>query len=156
MTGNRMAIVSPAESGQARAMAIKLVGIDHIVLRTVDAARMERFYCEVLGCAVERRRPDLGLIHLRAGAALIDLVALDGPLGRKGGAGPGAEGRNMDHVCLRIDAFDAEAIATHLFANGVDPGEVANRFGADGFGPSMYIRDPDGNTVELKGPPDEG
>ena len=137
-------------------MAIKPVGLDHIVLRTADAARMERFYCEVLGCTVERRRPDLGLIHLRAGAALIDLVTLDGPLGRAGGTGPGAEGRNMDHLCLRIDAFDAEAIATHLFANGVDSGEVANRFGADGLGPSMYIRDPDGNTVELKGPPEEG
>ena len=137
-------------------MVIKPVGLDHIVLRTADAARMERFYCEVLGCTVERRRPDLGLIHLRAGAALIDLVTLDGPLGRAGGTGPGAEGRNMDHLCLRIDAFDAEAIATHLFANGVDSGEVANRFGADGLGPSMYIRDPDGNTVELKGPPEEG
>ena len=137
-------------------MAIKPVGLDHIVLRTADAARMERFYCEVLGCTVERRRPDLGLIHLRAGAALIDLVTLDGPLGRAGGTGPGAEGRNMDHLCLRIDAFDAEAIATHLFTNGVDSGEVANRFGADGLGPSMYIRDPDGNTVELKGPPEEG
>ncbi len=137
-------------------MAIKPTGLDHVVLRTADAARMERFYCEVLGCTVERRRPDLGLIHLRAGTALIDLITLDGPLGRKGGAGPGTEGHNVDHLCLRIDAFDAQAIATHLFANGVDPGEVANRFGADGLGPSMYVRDPDGNTVELKGPPEEG
>ncbi len=137
-------------------MAIKPTGLDHVVLRTADAARMERFYCEGLGCTVERRRPDLGLIHLRAGTALIDLITLDGPLGRKGGAGPGTEGHNVDHLCLRIDAFDAQAIATHLFANGVDPGEVANRFGADGLGPSMYVRDPDGNTVELKGPPEEG
>ena len=110
----------------------------------------------MLVCTVERRRPDLGLIHLRAGAALIDLVSLDGPLGRKGGRGPEAEGRNMDHLCIRIDPFDAEAIVTHLFANGVDASEVANRFGADGHGPSMYVRDPDGNTVELKGPPEEG
>ncbi|MBM3541509.1 MAG: VOC family protein [Alphaproteobacteria bacterium] len=137
-------------------MAIKPVGLDHIVLRTADAARMERFYCEVLGCTVERRRPDLGLIHLRAGRALIDLVTLDGPLGRKGGKGPEAEGRNLDHLCIRIDPFDAEAIVTHLFSSGVDAGEIANRFGADGHGPSMYVRDPDGNTVELKGPPEEG
>jgi glyoxylase I family protein len=132
---------------------VQIQGLDHLVLRTTDAERMVRFYCDVLGCAVERRREDLGLIQLRAGRSLIDLVTLDGPLGKAGGAAPGREGRNLDHFCLRIENFDGSALATHLFAQGVDPGEVSERYGADGFGPSMYIKDPDGNTVELKGPP---
>ena len=59
----------------------------------------------------------------------------------------------MDHVCLRVDPFDAAAIAAFLRAQGIDPGEVAPRFGAEGSGPSLYLADPEGNTVELKGPP---
>jgi catechol 2,3-dioxygenase-like lactoylglutathione lyase family enzyme len=128
-------------------------GIDHVVLRVRDPERMARFYCEVLGCTLERNRPDLGLVQLRAGAALIDLVDVAGELGRAGGAAPGQEGRNLDHFALRIEPFDAQALARHLGAHGVAPGEVKTRFGAEGDGPSMYIRDPEGNVVELKGPP---
>ena len=91
--------------------------------------------------------------QLRAGESLIDLVALDGELGRRGGAGPGKEGRNVDHFCLRIEPFDAEALAAHLRAHGVERGDVGERYGADGTGPSIYVRDPDDNVVELKGPP---
>ena len=87
------------------------------------------------------------------GHSLIDLVGVDGPLGLKGGAAPDAGARNMDHFCLRIEPFDVAALTAHLIAHGVVPGEVRERYGADGFGPSMYIEDPDGNTVELKGPP---
>ena len=76
--------------------------IDHIVLRVSDLERMIDFYCKVLGCSLEWRRPDLGLVHLRAGSAMIDLVPVDGKLGSVGGAAPGKEGRNMDHVCLRV------------------------------------------------------
>ncbi|MFO0998489.1 MAG: VOC family protein [Alphaproteobacteria bacterium] len=133
-------------------MAIRILGLDHVVLRTADAPRMIRFYCEVLGCTLERQREDLGLIQLRAGGSLIDLVTLDGPLGRAGGAAPGAEGRNLDHFCLRIEPFDHAALKAHLEAKGVSCGEPSERYGAEGFGPSVYIRDPDGNTVELKGP----
>ena len=75
-------------------------------------------------------------------------------LGRQGGAPSGAEGRNVDHFCLRVEPFDAEAIRAHLEARGIDAGEVARRYGAEGMGPSIYIQDPDGNTVELKGPPE--
>ena len=114
---------------------------------------MERFYCEVIGCAVERRREDLGLLHLRAGRSLIDLVDVDGPLGSSGGPPPGREGHNVDHLCLRIDPFDAAAIADHLRAHGVAVEEIGTRFGADGEGPSIYLLDPEGNRVELKGPP---
>ena len=109
----------------------------------------------VLGCTEERRIEALGLHQLRAGSALIDLVPVDSPLGKAGGAGPGSEGRNMDHFALEIEHFDEAALARHLEAHGVEPGDVGTRYGARGNGPSMYIRDPDGNVVELKGPPTE-
>jgi catechol 2,3-dioxygenase-like lactoylglutathione lyase family enzyme len=112
-----------------------------------------RFYIDVLGCTLELEQTAIGLTQLRAGNGLIDLVSLDGPIGRAGGAGPGAEGRNLDHFCLRIDPFDAEAIFEHLRIHHVDTGPVEQRYGAEGTGPSIYVKDPDGNTVELKGPP---
>lgn len=132
----------------------QILGLDHVVLRVTDMSRMVRFYCEVLGCRIEREREELGLIQLRAGQSLIDLIEVEGELGRKGGAAPGKEGRNMDHVCLRVEPFDSGAIAAHLLAHGVVPGETATRYGAEGSGLSVYINDPDGNTVELKGPPE--
>ena len=134
--------------------AFTVQGIDHVVLRVVDVEGVIRFYQDVLGCAVERRKDDLGLIQLRAGRSLIDLVDVNGELGQKGGAAPGAEARNMDHFCLRIDPFDEAQIRAHLRAHGVEAGELATRAGAEGDGPSLYIQDPEGNTVELKGPPD--
>ena len=135
-------------------MAFTVQGIDHVVLRVVNVEGVIRFYQDVLGCAVERRKDDLGLIQLRAGRSLIDLVDVNGELGQKGGAAPGAEARNMDHFCLRIDPFDEAQIRAHLRAHGVEAGELATRYGAEGDGPSLYIQDPEGNTVELKGPPD--
>jgi catechol 2,3-dioxygenase-like lactoylglutathione lyase family enzyme len=132
---------------------IRIRDIDHIVLRVRDARPMIDFYCDVLGCAVERRQDEIGLIQLRAGRALIDLIPVDGPLGRVGGAPPGGEGRNLDHLCLRVDPFDEAAIRAHLAAHGIKAGETASRYGAEGSGPSIYIADPEGNTVELKGPP---
>lgn len=134
---------------------IRIRDIDHVVLRVRDASAVVAFYRDVLGCAVEREL-DLGLIQLRAGGSLIDVVPLDSELGRKGGEGPprGAGGRNMDHFCLRVEPFEAAAIKEHLESHGVDAGEVTRRYGADGFGPSIYLTDPEGNTVELKGPPE--
>ena len=131
-----------------------ILGLDHVVLRVRDMQRMTRFYCDVLGCTVERVQEQLGLTQLRAGESLIDLVAVDGELGRKGGAGPGKQARNVDHFCLRIEPFDAGMIAGHLAAYGVGAEEAKTRYGADGYGPSIYLSDPEGNTVELKGPPD--
>ena len=135
--------------------AIEIEGLDHVVLRVRDLAAALRFYGDVLGCAEERRLDDLGLVQLRAGRTLIDLVPLDSELGRRGGAGPGRQGRNLEHFCLRIARFDEAALRAHLAAHGIDAGAVERRYGADGFGPSIYIADPDGNTVELKGPPDD-
>jgi catechol 2,3-dioxygenase-like lactoylglutathione lyase family enzyme len=133
-----------------------VLGLDHVVLRVRELERSLWFYTRVLGCAEVRRVEELGLVQLRAGAALIDLVPVEGPLGRAGGAAPGLEGRNVDHIALRLERFDADALRAYLAAHGVEAGEIARRFGADGFGPSLYIRDPDGNVVELKGPPDPG
>ena len=114
---------------------------------------MLEFYCDVLGCALERRKDDIGLVQLRAGRSLVDLVPVDGELGRAGGAAPGREGHNMDHVCFRLESFDEALLSEHLSTNGVEPGRVVMRYGAEGEGPSMYVEDPEGNTVELKGPP---
>jgi glyoxylase I family protein len=132
----------------------RLVAIDHLVLRVVDVPRMLDFYRDVLGCTVERRRDDIGLIQLRAGDALIDFVSVTGKLGESGGAAPGKEGRNLDHFCLRVEPFDAPAIREHLARNGYAMGPVEQRYGAHGDGPSVYVTDPEGNVVELKGPPD--
>ena len=131
----------------------RILQLDHIVLRVRDVQAMLRFYTQVLGCTVERVQDELGLYQLRAGASLIDLVTIDGKLGRAGGAAPGPEGRNLDHFCLRIEPFDGDAVRAWLSSRGANPGEVMQRFGAQGQGPSLYLSDPEGNVVELKGPP---
>lgn len=132
---------------------ISILDIDHLVLRTEHLEQMISFYTGVLGMTVERRADSIGLIQLRAGRSLLDIVPVDGELGRKGGSAPGPEGRNLDHFCLRVEAFDEAAIRHHLEEHGIDAGPTEQRYGAEGSGPSIYILDPDGNTVELKGPP---
>jgi catechol 2,3-dioxygenase-like lactoylglutathione lyase family enzyme len=134
-------------------VTVRIREIDHVVLRVRDLDRMLGFYCDVLGCTVERRKDDIGLVQLRAGRSLVDLVPVQGKLGRAGGAAPGHEGRNMDHLCFRIESFDEASLVDHLEGCGIEPGRVSSRYGAEGDGPSMYIEDPEGNTVELKGPP---
>jgi len=137
------------------ARPFSLLQLDHVVLRVRDIAAMTAFYCDVLGCRIERRQDEIGLVQLRAGLSLIDLVDVDGKLGRMGGAAPGAEGRNMDHLCLRAEPFDRAAIVAYLEAHGARISEFGSRYGAEGEGPSQYLYDPEGNLVELKGPPDE-
>ncbi|KVN70805.1 VOC family protein [Burkholderia ubonensis] len=129
-----------------------LRGIDHVVLRVTDMAAMTRFYCDAVGCRVEREQPELGLVQLRAGDALIDLLAVGGTLDRPDSGPPGA-GRNFDHLCLRVEPFDPQALAAHFAAHGAPPGAPEERYGADGYGPSIYLFDPEGNMLELKGPP---
>lgn len=126
-------------------MTFTIKQLDHVVLRVADLDRAIRFYEEVLGCRVERRVESIQLVQMRAGASLIDLIAIDPPAGE--------ERRNMDHFALRIEPFDAEALKAHLTEHGVEIGELAERYGAEGDGPSLYLTDPDGNGVELKGPP---
>jgi catechol 2,3-dioxygenase-like lactoylglutathione lyase family enzyme len=127
-----------------RDVTIRIREIDHVVLRVADMARMLKFYCDVLGCKVERRLAAIGLVQLRAGSSMIDLIP---------GARPGEDGgRNLDHFALRVEPFDPAAIARDLAAHGIVMGEVTDRYGAEGDGPSIYIHDPEGNQVELKGP----
>ena len=108
------------------------------------------FYRDVIGCRLERGPGENGLAQLRAGDSLIDLVAIDGRLGGTGEV-PARRATNVDHVCLQVAPWDQQAILAHLRAHGIKPGDVADRYGATGHGPSIYITDPEGNTVELKG-----
>lgn len=127
--------------------AVRIGGLDHVVLRVGDLNRAISFYQRVLGLQVERELQQPRLVQLRAGASLIDLV----PASVSPHEAPDKAGRNMDHFCVRVLGFDATALKAHLHKNGVDPGDVHERYGAEGYGPSIYITDPDGNTVELKG-----
>ncbi|MCU8559455.1 VOC family protein [Vibrio vulnificus] len=133
-----------------KARPIQLQAIDHIVLRVVDLPRMLAFYCDILGCVVEREVAEFGLTQLRAGSALIDLVTVDSKLGQQGGRAPEQEGRNLDHFCLQITPKDEQEILDFLTLHGVQVEDFANRYGAQGFGRSIYLSDPEGNTVELK------
>ncbi|WP_439534383.1 VOC family protein [Polymorphobacter sp.] len=130
---------------------LSIAGIDHVVLRVRDLDAAIAFYAGVLGCAIEKRNDAVGLIHLRAGTSLIDLVPLDGKLGSAGGAGPGAEGRNVDHICLRVERYVASDVMKHLDAHGIVYEAPASRYGAGGVDMSIYLRDPDGNGLELRG-----
>ena len=130
---------------------LKITAIDHIVLRTTKLQEMLVFYCDVLGCKVERQLPaETGLTQLRAGNALIDLVTVDSSLGKIGGGAPTDQDNNVDHFCLRLETVSESEIEQHLKANGIDAGEFKDRYGAEGMGRSVYISDPEGNTVELR------
>lgn len=132
-------------------LPFQILGLDHVVLRAADPARLERFYVEVLGCPVDLRQERISLVQLRAGRSQIDIVPAGVDAASKAAATK--DGANVDHICLRIEPFDADAISRHLTANGVvHDAEVKSRYGAEGRGPSIYLTDPEGNRVELKGP----
>ena len=124
---------------------MRVLRLDHVVLRVADLARAEAFYRGVLGATVERAiEKPIVLVQLRIGDCLLDLVP-----GRK----PEETAHNVEHFCMRVEPFDAEAIAAHVRSFGGEPEAPRELYGADGFGPSIYFRDLDGNRVELKGPP---
>lgn len=129
---------------------IEIVGLDHLVLRTSRITAMLEFYHHILGCRIERTLPDLGLTQLRAGHALIDIVAVDSELGQLGGKAPQQNGRNLDHFCLQIAARDEDTLLRYLHQHDIQTESFAERYGAQGFGRSLYITDPEGNIVELK------
>jgi catechol 2,3-dioxygenase-like lactoylglutathione lyase family enzyme len=130
---------------------IKVKMIDHIVLRTEQLDEMIHFYSQVLGCKVERTLPaHVGLTQLRAGKSLIDLVSMDSELGRAGGPPPSGIEKNVDHFCLQIEAITEENLREWLESNDIEVGDFAVRYGAEAFGSSVYIRDPDNNIVELR------
>ncbi|VWB56770.1 glyoxalase/bleomycin resistance protein/dioxygenase superfamily protein [Burkholderia lata] len=135
-------------------MPFEIKHLDHVVLRVQDMKRSVHFYTEVLGCQIKKRRDDLGMIHLGAGASMIDLVDVHGPLGLQAGGPADPAHRNVDHFCLRIAPFNEADILHFLHSASVPAEKAAIRYGAEGEGPSIYCFDPDGNRVELKGPSD--
>jgi len=127
-------------------MTFHVERIDHVVLRARDVAAMVQFYQQALGFKVERTLDRIGLVQLRAGASLLDVVPA-----QQDQTTPTAT-PNMDHLCFRIEPFDRDAIVTRLAPLGISVGETVERYGAEGTGPSVYFHDPEGNQIELKGP----
>ncbi|HZC46605.1 MAG TPA: VOC family protein [Candidatus Acidoferrum sp.] len=121
----------------------KVAELDHVVLRCRDQNRAYDFYTRILGLGEERRIAQIGLIQLRAGRSMIDLVpASDARV---------ESGLNVDHVCIGVETSDLNRVASYLRERSVEViGEPAMRYGARGAGLSIYIRDPEGNVVELK------
>ena len=125
----------------------QLQRLDHLALRTSNVERLVSFY-ELLGCTVVREIESMKMIQLRSGASMIDIIGTD----ELDGADPA--GRNLDHFALRIEPFDESDILAFCAEHQIEAQTMAQPLlGADGYGPAIYIRDPDGNRVELKGPP---
>ncbi len=129
---------------------IEIKSLDHVVLRTSNLDAMLHFYRDILGCPVERELAELGLTQLRAGTALIDVVTVESELGQLGGKPPQQNGRNIDHFCLQLGPFEESELIRYLRENDIQTEDFAKRYGAQGFGRSLYINDPEGNVVELK------
>ncbi len=130
---------------------IKVTRVDHVVLRVMQLDKMIEFYCNVLGCRLERSLDDIGLAQLRAGDSLIDLLDATSEFGKSTGEAPDHSAHNVDHICLLIEPWNEDLIVDHLAQLGVNHDEISSRYGATGYGPSIYLKDPEGNTVELKG-----
>eukprot|EP00803_Ostreobium_quekettii_P001490 evm.model.scf_674.1 EVM.evm.TU.scf_674.1 scf_674:4001-5788(-) len=137
----------------AASMPFKMAGLDHVVLRVRDVPKVLAFYREVLGCEVVRANEGFGMWNLSAGGSLIDVLDVNSKMGKEGGPPPQADGHNVDHFALKIRPFDEDAILAHLSAHGITAQPAAMRYGAEGVGPSIYVKDPEGNGIELKGPP---
>jgi len=128
--------------------------LDHLVLRTADLPRLVDFYVK-LGCRIERDRTDeMGMVQLRLGVSMLDIVDVNFG-GTRGARSPAPDTeRNLDHFAVRIEPFERDTILEFCRSNGIEATPMAQPlFGADGMGPAVYLKDPDGNRVELKGPP---
>jgi len=120
------------------------LGLDHVVFRVEDQQASQRFYVDVLGCTVDHVNERISLIHLRFGEHYIDLLPATAEA-------PATVAGGVDHVCLSIQCDDLAKAADELRRRGVViEGDVVQRRGAYGTGPSLYVRDPDGHVVELK------
>jgi len=136
-------------------MTFHVERIDHVVLRVRDLPAMIRFYEQALGFNVERRLDRINLVQMRAGASMLDLILSDARAPAAASEAPPSQSQapNMDHLCFRIEPFDRAAIEARLGPLGIAVGETFQRYGAEGTGPSVYFHDPEGNQIELKGPP---
>src|SRR5690242_7094767 len=120
---------------------LHVIGLDHVVLNVADIERSLAFYCDELGLEPLRvdewRRGEVFFPSVRIDATtIIDLFASE------------PTGRNLDHLCLVVEPTDLQAIkdsGRFDVQSGPD-----TRWGAQGDGTSLYVRDPDGNTVELR------
>lgn len=129
-----------------------LAGIDHVLLLVNDMHAARGFYCAILGCTLEDELPQFGMLQLRAGQSLIDLVDVSTSAGAW--ARPQASnGRNLDHLCLALKPYDEAALRRHLKNHAIAIVEEGRHRGAHGDSLSIYVKDPSGNTIELKGPP---
>src|ERR1700704_1085447 len=107
-------------------LPVKIAELDHVVFRCRDQQKMLDFYTRLMGLVEERRIDQIGLIQLRAGRSMIDLVPSEGMVDEKS--------QNVDHVCLGIEATDMAAIAQNLRDASVEViGEPATRYGARGM-----------------------
>jgi glyoxylase I family protein len=131
-----------------------ILGLDHVVLRCTDLDATLAFYRDTLGCPLERVVESIGLHQVRAGASLIDLLPVGSSLA--GDGFPDHSAGNMHHFCIRIAPTRWQAVLDHLQGQGIQVGEPARRYGAEGYGESLYLQDPEGNSVELKAPPSRG
>jgi catechol 2,3-dioxygenase-like lactoylglutathione lyase family enzyme len=125
---------------------MKVKGFDHLVLSVQDVDRSLKFFQDILGLKAERleeyRKGEAPFPSVRLSAtSVIDLVRSKEP----------RHGQNVDHFCLIVEPTDLEALASGLKGKGVEVvGTTGRRWGAQGWGVSLYIKDPDGNTIELK------
>ena len=128
-----------------------LVGIDHVVFLVDDMERALGFSFDVLGCRPGYSYPALGMEQVWCGSSLIVLWDITHP-GARSAVPPVAGGRNVDHVCIATGPFDHGELRAHLARHGVEIEREALHGGARGMGQSFYVRDPFGNTLEIKGP----
>ena len=122
---------------------VRVIGFDHVVLNCVDVERSLAWYVDELGLEPVRvdewRAGQVLFPSVRIDATtLIDLLAAD------------RSGTNLDHVCLVIEPDDLAALGASGRFDVVGDGPVEGLFGAQGFASSLYVRDPDGNVVELR------
>lgn len=118
---------------------MKVVGFDHVVINTPNAEPLLAFYCDELGLEAVRveewRRGEVLFPSVRVSPqTLIDLFPAE------------RTGENMGHICLVIEPTDLDELAARF----PDASKAEGLFGAQGFASSVYIHDPDGNTVELR------
>ena len=132
---------------------IQPIGVDHVVFYVSDMDRALAFYEGVLNCRPGFSYPELGMEQVWFGAALIVLWDVNHP-GAAHAVPDVAGGRNVDHVCLSCGPLDADALRAHLAENGVAIDREALHGGARGMGASFYVFAPDGNKIEIKGPPE--
>ena len=128
---------------------IQIKKLDHVVLLVKNIKKSIHFYRDVLGCI--ETRISKNLYQYQAGVSMIDLVPKEQA---EGSSNPSSKNNsaNMDHFALTLENFDETAIVAYLEDNDIKVELSGRRFGAEGYGPSIYCRDPDGNLVELKGP----